>query len=208
MSDSALDFTATLREYIAGLKAVLDALPGEQLREAAELIQRAYEEGRQVFVAGNGGSASTASHMACDLSKTVLGTPPRPNVRRFKIIALNDNVPLLTAWGNDASYDTVFAEQLRNLANPGDLLVVITASGSSPNIVEAVKAASDLGLHTIGLLGFDGGRVLPLLDQAIVIGSSHYGYIEDAHLMVNHFITDHFQRLVSRQREAARVAAR
>ena len=197
MADVAVDFRTNMEGYLTGLKAVLDALSRDDLCDMVDSLHRAHEEGRHVFVIGNGGSAATASHMACDLQKTVLGTPPRPGARRLKITALTDSVPLLTAWGNDAGYETVFAQQLENVANEGDLLVVITASGNSRNVVEAVKTARTLGLHTIGLLGFDGGRVKDLLDQAVIVSSDHYGHIEDAHLVVNHLITTYFQQLMS-----------
>lgn len=198
MAGTAPDFSTTLEEYLTGLKAVLDALPRDALCAIVDMLARAYEEGRQVLVIGNGGSAATASHMACDLQKTILGTPPRRDVRRFRIIALTDSVPLLTAWGNDAGYDTVFAEQLKTVANEGDLLVVITASGNSPNILEAVRIARELGLHTIGLLGFGGGKVKDLLDRAVVVPSDHYGHVEDVHLVLNHLITAYFQQLLNR----------
>jgi len=111
------------------------------------------------------------------------------STRRFKVISLVDNGPLMTAWANDMSYEVVFAEQLCSLANRGDLLVVITASGSSPNIVAAVKAATDLGLTRVGLLGFDGGVVRDLLDHCVIAYSDNYGYIEDAHISLLHLIT-------------------
>jgi D-sedoheptulose 7-phosphate isomerase len=198
MTDGTVDFRSALEEYLSGLKAMLDALPRDDLSAIAGALARAYAEGRHVFVIGNGGSAATASHMACDLQKTILGTPPRSDVRRFRITALTDNIPLLTAWGNDASYDAVFSEQLKNLANAGDVLIVITASGNSPNIVEAVKTARELGLHTIGFLGFEGGKVKDLLDQPVVVRSENYGFIEDTHLVLNHLLTAYFQQLVSR----------
>ncbi len=195
--DYGTDPRRSILEYRAGLKATLDALPVEEVRIAIDYLQGAYEQGRQIFIVGNGGSAATASHMACDLAKTILGRAPSPELRRFRVIALTDNMPLITAWGNDVNFDRVFAEQLRNLANPGDLLVAITGSGNSPNIVESVQAARELGMKTIGLLGFDGGRVRKLVDHAVVIRSDNYGYIEDAHMILNHLITQHFKTAVA-----------
>jgi len=194
---SAPDVRAEIRQHVTDLKAVLDSVPVDDVRGMIEALHHAYDQGRHVFVIGNGGSAATASHMACDLAKTTLGRPIRPAAKRFKIIALTDNVPLLTAWGNDASYETIFAEQLRNVANRGDLLIAITASGNSLNIVEAVKAARELGLQSIGLLGFDGGQVKELVDQAVVIDSDNCGHVEEVHMVVNHLITAHFQRAMS-----------
>lgn len=179
--------------YVGGLKAVLDALPMDDVETAIEHLSDAYQHGKQVFVVGNGGSAATASHMACDLAKTVLGAAINTLARRFKVIALTDNVPLITAWGNDVSYETVFSEQLRNLANQGDLLVVITGSGNSPNIVEAARAARELRMTSIGLLGFDGGTVKALLDHHVIVDSRSYGYVEDAHMVLVHLITAYFK---------------
>jgi D-sedoheptulose 7-phosphate isomerase len=193
----APDPRAEIRQHITDLKAVLDSLPIDDVLGIIDALHHAYEQGGHVFIIGNGGSAATASHMACDLAKTALGRPIHPGAKRFKVISLTDNVPLLTAWGNDAGYELIFAEQLRNVANPGDLLIAITGSGNSLNIVEAVKAAKELGLRSIGLLGFDGGQVKDLVDQAVVIDSDNCGHIEDVHMVVNHLITVHFQRALS-----------
>ncbi len=183
--------------YLAGLRATLDRLPHDDVHAFARSLHDAYDRGAQVFVVGNGGSAATASHMACDLCKTVLGKAP-DGKKRFRVIALTDNVPLLTAWGNDVGYETVFAEQLKNFAQARDLLVVITGSGNSPNIVEAVHAARALGLRTVGLLGFDGGDVRRVLDQAIIVESDNYGYIEDAHMILTHLVTAYFKQTLNR----------
>ena len=181
--------TALFVDYLSGIKQCLDGVPVEQLARVGELILEAYREERLVAIAGNGGSAATASHLASDLAKTILGSNPAASDLRFRVIALTDNVPLITAWANDASYELVFAEQLRTWAKPGDLLIVMSVSGDSPNIIEAVKAAQELGVFTIGLLGRDGGRVKDLLDLAVVVPSHNYGYVEDLHMVFSHMIT-------------------
>jgi D-sedoheptulose 7-phosphate isomerase len=198
MSSLAVDIRSAIMEYRTGLKAVLDALPVDDVNVFIRHLHDAYEHNRQVFIIGNGGSAATASHMACDLGKTVLGAADNPPARRFRVIALTDNVALITAWGNDVSYQSVFAEQLRNFANKGDLLVVITGSGNSTNIVEAVKAAQELGLISVGLLGFSGGVVRKLLDHSVVVDSDDYGYIEDAHMILTHLATAYFKKALAR----------
>lgn len=168
--------------YIARAQEVLAAVP---IREVGLLIERliaAREEGRTVFIFGNGGSAATASHMANDLSKGTI----RPGAPRLRALALSDNVSLLTAWANDTDYTQVFAEQLLTHARPGDMVIAISASGSSPNVVEGIQAARGLGLYTVGLLGFQGGEARGMVDLAIVVPSDHYGLIEDAHLVINH----------------------
>jgi D-sedoheptulose 7-phosphate isomerase len=146
-----------------------------------------------VLVAGNGGSASTASHLACDLGKTVLGANPTARASRFRVVSLADNVAVLTAWANDEGYETVFAEQVKMLGRPGDVLIVISASGNSPNIIAAVHAAHERGLETIGLLGYDGGAAKHLVDDAIVIACHDYGHVESAHLVLGHLLTEWFK---------------
>ena len=185
-----------VNDYRAGFNKVIDAIDPQDIERTAQMVNDAFEQGRQVFVAGNGGSAATASHMACDFAKTTIGKNNALPAKRVRAIALTDNVPLITAWGNDVGYECVFAEQLRNLANAGDLLIVITASGNSPNIIEAVNAAKELGVMTVGLLGFEGGKVKPMLDHAVVVRSSHFGYIEDAHSLINHLLTDYLKQSV------------
>ncbi len=138
--------------------------------------------GRVVFVVGNGGSAATASHFACDLSKgTRRDGPPT-----FHVVSLTDNVPLLTAWANDSGYDRVFSEQLTALARPGDLLVAISASGNSPNVVAAVDAARSCGMAVVGLSGRSGGRLAHLVDVVVNVPSDRIEVVEDAHLIVAH----------------------
>jgi D-sedoheptulose 7-phosphate isomerase len=184
--------------YLTDLQRVLDSLCVDDICAIVAMLRSARDQARQVFVIGNGGSAATASHLACDLAKTVLGRSPNSQAKRFRVIALTDNVPLLTAWGNDGGYDQIFAEQLKALAQRDDLLIVISGSGSSPNVVEAVKVANRLGMRSIGLLGFDGGAVKPLLDRCVLAESDNYGYIEDVHMVLNHLITDHFTQELAR----------
>jgi D-sedoheptulose 7-phosphate isomerase len=188
------DFSSS---YLQGFVNVLQAFDLAALDVVIERVCAAYRDGRQLFVAGNGGSAATASHLAADLGKTVLGKCIDPRSRRFRVHALTDNMPLLTAYGNDVSYDETFAEPLRAWADRGDALLVISASGNSPNIVRAVDAARELGVETIGLLGFEGGVVQPMLDHVLVVRSTHYGYIEDAHSVVMHLLTDALKPLVA-----------
>lgn len=194
MWDHGIDTEQFALEYLADLKSVVESLPLADVEAIIASLTEAYKQGRQIFIIGNGGSAATASHMACDLGKTVLGKGIEASTKRFRVIALTDNMPLITAWANDTSYETVFAEQLRNLANRGDWLVVITGSGTSPNIVEAIKVARRLGLKSIGFLGFDGGIVKELLDQCVIVESDNYGHIEDIHMILTHLVTAYFKQ--------------
>jgi D-sedoheptulose 7-phosphate isomerase len=202
MSNRLGDGAAFAREYLTGLRAVMDRVDVGQVAALLGELERAYREDRQVFIAGNGGSAATASHMACDLAKTILGRTPDPATRRFRVMSLTDNVPLITAIANDLGYEHVFTEQLAVLARPGDLLLVISASGSSPNVVGVVRMARERGLRTAGLLGFDGGAALPLLDTPLLVPDFNYGFVEDLHMVIDHLVTVYFQRQLQASRPA------
>lgn len=183
-------------DYLDRLSVSLAEIPREDIAGLGELLYRAYHLGAAVFIVGNGGSASTASHMAADLAKNTIG----PQMRRFRVMSLNDNMSLLTALANDEGYENVFREQLVNLINPGDVLIVISASGNSPNVLRAVEYAKSRHAQTVGLLGFDGGRALGLVDHPILVRSRDYGVIEDAHLVLNHILVEHFSRRLAEER--------
>jgi D-sedoheptulose 7-phosphate isomerase len=183
---------AGLSEYVTGyferLKSTIDAMPIERIEAMGEVLFQAYRHGKQVFVIGNGGSAATASHMACDLGKNTIA----PNRPRFRILSLSDNMPLFSALANDLGYQRVFAEQLVNLIRPGDVLVVISGSGNSPNIVEAMRYARERAATIIALLGFEGGAAIDLADEYILVPASDYGLIEDMHMILDHVLTGYF----------------
>ena len=181
--------------YLVQLHTAVDGLPRDRLAELGERLYRAYRSEKQVFTLGNGGSASTASHMAADIGKNTIG----PNMRRFRVVSLNDNVATLTALANDLGYENVFSEQLKNLIRPGDLLIVVSASGNSPNVLHAIRSAQAVCAEVVGILGFDGGVAATLVDLAVVVPSSHYGIVEDAHLIVNHIMVDHFKALLAEE---------
>jgi D-sedoheptulose 7-phosphate isomerase len=148
---------------------------------------------------GNGGSATLSSHFATDLSKTTLSRVYDQKIKRFRVISLTDNVGLLTAYSNDVSYDEVFSQQLSNLVRDHDIIIVITGSGNSPNILKAVDYAKKSNAITIGLLGFDGGKVKPLLDHSILVPSNHYGRIEAMHSMIHHLIVAYLKDRIDAQ---------
>lgn len=179
------------RNYLTGLKAVLDKLPLDVIERIAAALEKAHAERRQIFVIGNGGSAATASHMMNDLNKGTLGHKGDAPWGRFRVIALTDNVSLMTAWGNDTDYNHIFSEPLKNLANPGDLLICISASGNSPNILAACDAAKQIGLHIIGLTGFSGGKLAQISDIALTVPSHEYGPVEDVHMILDHILTSY-----------------
>ncbi len=175
---------AHIHDYTTSLQDVLNQLPADDVLRSVDEIIEAGERGSAVFILGNGGSAATASHFACDLAK---GTQ-RPGVRPFRVIALTDNVPLITAWGNDTAYDRIFAEQLRPLVQPGDLVVGISGSGNSPNVLEAMRVAREAGARTIGWTGFRGGKIKDLVDVCVIVPSDSMEQIEDVHLILEHAV--------------------
>jgi D-sedoheptulose 7-phosphate isomerase len=171
-------------QYRQLLFQTLSSIDLKAVDQAIEWFRQAREEGRQIFVCGNGGSAATASHFATDMVKGAsYGRPVR-----FRILALTDSVSTLTAYANDVSYEAVFVEQLKNFARPGDLVMGISGSGNSPNVLRAIEYANSIGCRTLALTGRDGGRLAPLAQLTIHVPEPHMGRIEDAHLVVCHLI--------------------
>ena len=181
------DLMGIAAAYVADLQGILERLDLDAVLRVVERIRVVRDAGGTVFVAGNGGSAATASHWVNDLSKATLRSGRRP----IRVIGLVDNVSWVTAIANDDGFDRVFADQLANLARPGDLLAVITASGNSPNILRAVAAARGLGVDTIGFIGFDGGAVRDQLDERVWIQTrkGEYGLVESAHSIACDIVT-------------------
>ena len=171
-----------IERYWHDLGQVACAMPLGLLESAAEVLLACHRRGGTVFVLGNGGSAATASHFVCDLAK---GTRT-DGLPAFRVVSLTDNVPLITAWANDTSYDRVFAEQLSALVRPGDIVVAISASGNSPNVLAATRVARQLGAATIALTGQSGGRLSRLAELVIRVPARSIEQVEDAHLAIAH----------------------
>src|SRR2546430_4130379 len=167
-----------VESYLDRLRMAIEGLPRERLALLGEMLYRAYRNEKQVFTLGNGGSASTASHMAADIGKNTIG----PNMGRFRVLSLNDNMATMTAIANDLGYENVFGEQLKNLVRRGDLVIAISGSGNSPNVLNAMRCARAACAEVAGILGFDGGRAAELADVAVIIPSDDYAVVEDAHL--------------------------
>lgn len=170
--------------YVDNLVGTLKNLDLSKVDQAIDILREARDNGRTVFTCGNGGSASTASHFACDIVKGA----SFQREKRFRILALTDNLAALTAYSNDVSYECVFVEQLKNFAKPGDVLLAISGSGNSPNVLRAVEYANELGCRTIAMTGRDGGKLGPLAEVNIHAKDPHMGRIEDAHLVACHMI--------------------
>ena len=182
-----------LRSYVHRyLEETKEAIAEEYLQVAFERIVpallRARREGGTIFFLGNGGSASTASHFVTDIAKSTMRAKPYP-AKRFRCVALNDNTPSVTAWANDADYSVVFAEQLRDLARPGDVVVAISGSGNSPNVLAAIEVAREMHLFTIGLTGIGGGKLKSMVDVPVVVPSSSMQHTGDVHLILCHVLT-------------------
>ncbi len=176
--------------YLTDLKVVLDSLPVEEVKRAAGILYRAYQTDHLVFTFGNGGSAALASHMASDLGKAthLPGPDSLAQVKRLKVLSVTDNVPMLTAWANDSNYENVFAGQIENFIQAGDVALGISSSGNSPNVLRALELARKVGAITVGLTGCGGGKMKELLDCPLIVPSNHVQQVEDAHLILAHLI--------------------
>lgn len=171
--------------YFSHYARVLAQLPYADIERVIDLLYCAYQEGNRVFLFGNGGSAALASHFACDLGK---GTSVPGEDKRFHVLSLTDNVPLMTAWANDTSYDLVFAEQLRNFIEPGDIAFGISGSGRSANVLIGLQVARKAEAVTVGLTGFKGGKMVDLCDFCMIIPSDNMQIIEDLQLGITHAV--------------------
>jgi len=177
--------TITPEGYLLGMRAVVGRLDKAQIGRIADTLLEAYRAGKQVFVMGNGGSAATASHFCSDLAKTVATN----GKRGFRAIPLTDNIPLMTAWGNDVGFEDIFAGQLFNLCDAGDVVIGISGGGMSPNVLKAMALAKERGARTIGFSGFSGGTLKGMAEECFVVPSENYQFIEDVHMMLVHLLT-------------------
>lgn len=175
-------------QYRARLLETLARIDVNKVGQAIEWLAEARDQGRHIFLCGNGGSAATASHFACDMVKGA----SHGREKRFRILALNDSLPTLTAYSNDVSYASVFVEPLKNFARPGDVVMALSGSGNSENVVAAIEYGNRAGCRTIALSGRDGGRLAPLAQLNIHVPEPHMGRIEDAHMAVCHMICYYF----------------
>jgi D-sedoheptulose 7-phosphate isomerase len=175
----------TIAEWLRTCADVVAAIDPNSLARASRVLVETRQRGGTIFTAGNGGSAGTASHLALDLQKA--GRAPGGHGTRA--LSLSDNMGLVTAWGNDTSYDRVFAEQLEVLANPGDALVIISVSGNSPNLIALLETARRREVVTVGLLGRSGGKSRDLVDIPLLVPSDDYGWVESAHVTIHHVLT-------------------
>lgn len=177
-----------IQEYLEDIKRILGSVEEDLINgmdKLASILVKARENKNTIFIMGNGGSALTASHFVGDLSKSTIvdGFP------RFKAVALTDNIPNMLAWANDEGYEQIFVEQLKNLMEPGDVVIGISVSGNSMNVIKAIKYANRSGGLTIGLSGCDGGKLVKCAQENIHVPSSYMQKVEDIHLLIEHLLT-------------------
>lgn len=181
-----------LKQYCEAFDSAMADVDVAAVERLMAAVEDAYRAGRLVFIVGNGGSGANASHLCEDLGKGTLSD--FENQKRLRVISLTDNTPYILAWGNDTSFDRVFSEQLKNLASPGDLLIAISGSGNSPNILKAVECANTLGMKTFGVSGYDGGKLLKLAQDNLHVANNNMGIVEAVHGVVFHYLTEELMR--------------
>jgi len=191
------DINSFVRNHISGylneVKEILDKLPVDKLQTFFSLLLNAYNNGNQIFVMGNGGSGATASHFVVDINKgTCYGLD-----KRFKMICLNDNVPSVLAYANDVCYEDIFVEQLKNFLKPGDLVIGISGSGNSENVLRAIEYANKNGAVTFGLTGFNGGKLAKLAQYSIIVPVNDMQKSEDFHLMICHIMMQCLYKVIN-----------
>jgi D-sedoheptulose 7-phosphate isomerase len=174
------------------LEEMVRAISMPHLESVLRLLEDGYHHGHRIFIMGNGGSAATASHFALDLAKNTIV----PGAPRLKAISLTDHVPLITAWSNDTAYEHIFAEQLANMIEPGDVVVGISASGNSLNVINAMKLTKQYKASTVGLLGAKGGKLKDIVDAYVLAPGQNIEQEEDAHMILAHVITRHMREVV------------
>lgn len=176
------------KEYYEKLIKGLESISATDFEKVANILLEAREQNKHIFIFGNGGSAATASHFACDLGKGTVENLQDPEEKRFRVLALNDNMSTFSAIANDCSYEDVFAQQLQNLVEEGDVVIGISASGNSPNVIKAFQLAKAKGAKTIGFVGFEGGKMKALCDAVLHFPEKSYQRSEDAHHIFQHLL--------------------
>lgn len=178
----SMDFRPAIEGYLTRLKATIDLISREELQGFLTLLMESLEARRRIYVMGNGGSAATASHYVADFNKGLsLG-----KAQRFRFHCLNDNIPTLTAYANDVSYDDVYVEPLRNFLEAGDLVIAISGSGNSRNVLKAIEYANGAGAITLGITGYDGGKLRKIAQRGLHVPISDMQVVEDLHMVFDH----------------------
>lgn len=180
-----------LKEYLMELNTILTGIDPKEFNDLIGELNEAYTRQANIFICGNGGSAATASHFACDINKGV----SFGKGKRFRVICLNDNIPTMLAYANDVSYDDIFVEQLKNFMNSGDLAIGVSGSGNSENVLKAIEYGNKNGGKTFGICGYGGGKLKDTAQKSLIVHSNDMQKVEDAHLIIFHSVMQWFRRL-------------
>jgi len=180
------------KNYTGSVRSAIDAIPVNALEQIIEQLDKARRSRATVYIFGNGGSAATASHFASDLAKGAQANG-KPGLRT---ICLSDNFAVFTAWANDSGYDNVFSAQLENLVQPGDIAIGISGSGNSHNVLKGIHAARGRGIVTVGITGFDGGKLKDIADIPLAVPNNNMEQVEDIHMLLCHFITSYLREVI------------
>jgi D-sedoheptulose 7-phosphate isomerase len=188
MADELPDMSAGTanyaHSYFTTLKSLLDAVDTTQLAQVVDILHECYKKDRRLVLCGNGGSGSTSSHLVCDFQKNILLDGGKP----FEVVALTDSPALISAWGNDTSFDNIFAGQARTWLREGDVLIAISGSGNSPNVLRAVDVANEVGAISIGLCGYGGGKLAGIAKVAVIVNKRNMQQVEDLHMIYGHIL--------------------
>ncbi|MBU1626373.1 SIS domain-containing protein [bacterium] len=175
---------AIIQSYLDDISSLMSNISESSIEKVLDILYEAYQKDRRVFLFGNGGAAATSTHLACDLAKGAT----YPDKRRFKVLSLSENISILTAWANDTDYTNIFGEQLRNFLQPDDVVIGLSASGMSPNVINALKIANEMGAITILFSGYDGGKAAREAQHTFVVPTKNIQQIEDVHLIISHIL--------------------
>ena len=183
-----LGATMNVQSYLDRMRQEIERLDGGEIQSLADAIYERYQSGRFVYICGNGGSGANASHLCEDLGKSTVAD--FESQKRLKVLSLTDNTPYILAWANDTSYERIFVEQLKNFGEAGDLLIAISGSGNSPNVLRAVEWAKDHGIETFAITGYDGGKLKQIADKSLHVRLDDMGMVESLHLVAFHYALD------------------
>jgi D-sedoheptulose 7-phosphate isomerase len=184
--------TEHIKLYLEQLKGMLDNVDVKQIENVMQAFETAYLNDKTIYICGNGGSTATAAHWVCDFSKGTIA----PGKRRMRMFSLGDNMSMLTAYANDECYEHVFSEPIKTYVREGDVVVIISASGNSPNALEAARAGAEMKAVTIGLTGFGGGKLAQMVNHPVVVQCKEYGPVEDLHMILDHIISSHMRKYI------------
>jgi len=183
------------KNYLGDLKELINTIDINEITEFIKEIENAYKNGKTIFIMGNGGSAATASHFVCDINKGV----SLKLQKKFKVLCLNDNIPIMLAYSNDISYDSVFIEQLKNFIMNDDLVIGISGSGNSKNVLNAIEYSNKVGARTFGIIGCDGGKLKDIAQKSLIVRSFDMQKIEDCHMILTHLTMQYFSKKYTKE---------